>query len=129
MIVFVEFLPIIASFLDAETSLEPKAGLLLSAIPEPRFLVGLVTAEYVLSHTVSPSKELQSSIGNLFSAYQTIGEVKDFLRTRGKMRRQNSKIFSSELKSYSRKLDPLTIPFLLSECMGVKLTETMSQRQ
>jgi len=49
----------------------------LSAIREPRFSVGLVTAEYVLSHTVSPSKELQSSIGNLFSAYQTIGEVKD----------------------------------------------------
>jgi hypothetical protein len=76
VIVFVEFLPVIASFLDAETSLEPKAGLLLSAIREPRFLVGLVAAEYVLSHTVGPSKELQSTHGNLVSAYQTIEEVK-----------------------------------------------------
>ena len=41
-----------ALFLDAETSLEPKAGLLLSAIREPRFLVGLVVGS---SHHAIPT--------------------------------------------------------------------------
>lgn len=58
VIVFMEFLPIIAVFLEDESSLDAMAGILLIAIREPRFLIGLVVAVSILAHTVEPSRAL-----------------------------------------------------------------------
>ncbi len=80
IIVFMEFLPIIAVLLEDESSLDAMAGILLIAIREPRFLIGLVVAESILAHTVEPSRALQSPTVNLISAYATIGEVVTYLK-------------------------------------------------
>ena len=73
VLVFIEFLPVIAVFLEEEH--DATAGLLLIAIRDPRFLVGLVVAECILAHTLEPSRALQRKDGDLVSAYVTIRSI------------------------------------------------------
>ena len=73
--VFVELLPAVALFLEEETQHDGRAGILLAALREPKFLVGLLVVEAVFSHTVVPSKALQSSTGDLAMAYTTVRSI------------------------------------------------------
>ncbi|XP_076030802.1 52 kDa repressor of the inhibitor of the protein kinase-like [Oratosquilla oratoria] len=75
VLVFIEFLPLIAIFLEDEMKLDANAGLLLAAIRDPRFLVGLVVAETVLAHTLQPSRIIQKKEGDLVCAYALIREI------------------------------------------------------
>ena len=73
--VFVELLPAVALFLEQEAENDGRAGLLLIALRESKFLVGLLVADSVLAHTVSASKTLQSRTGDLVNAYKTIESI------------------------------------------------------
>lgn len=75
VLVFIEFLPPIAVFLEDEMKLDANTGLLLAAIRDPRFLVGLVVVESVLAHTLEPSGTLQKKDGDMVSACVLIREI------------------------------------------------------
>ncbi|KAK8752487.1 hypothetical protein OTU49_005800, partial [Cherax quadricarinatus] len=75
VLVFIEFLPLIAIFLEDEMKLDANAGLLLAEIRDPRFLVGLVVAESVLAHMLQPSRTLQKKEGDLVCVYALIREI------------------------------------------------------
>ncbi|XP_050708190.1 SCAN domain-containing protein 3-like [Eriocheir sinensis] len=83
VLVFVEFLPVIAVFLEEE--LDATAGLLLIAIHVPRFLVGLVVVECTLAHTLKPSRTLQRKDGDLVSAYARFVASRPFLASSEQM--------------------------------------------
>lgn len=78
MLLFIELLPIIASFLEEES--DANAGLLLIAIRDPRLLIGLVVTECALMHTLEPSRTLQKKDGDIVSAYMTIREIEILFR-------------------------------------------------
>lgn len=75
VIVFVEFLPLIALFLEEEVKYDSKASMLLGNLQEPRVIVGLVVAESVLAHSVTVSKKLQAEDGNLILGYELVKDV------------------------------------------------------
>ena len=58
-----------------EMKLDAIACLLLSAIRDPHFLIGLVVAESVEAHTLNPSRTVQKKDGELVSAYALIRKI------------------------------------------------------
>ena len=83
VIVFVELLSVITSFLvdeaeNASVQDSYKPEQLLAAIRAPAFLIGILTAESVLAHTVGPSQSLQAANCDLVSAFATISRLQEF---------------------------------------------------
>jgi hypothetical protein len=76
ILVFVEFLPLIAVFLEDEAESDVTANSFLKSIQDPQFLIALVTVEAVMAHTVEPSRLLQSSNEDIVSAYALINDVR-----------------------------------------------------
>ena len=61
--------------MENETKLDASVGLLLSAIRDPRFLVGFVVAVSTLARTLNPSRALQKLDGDLVSTCALIREI------------------------------------------------------
>lgn len=76
---FIEVLPAVDTFHEDESYSDATAKLLLTAMQEPCFTIGLIVAESLLAHTIAPSRALQSPTVDLVSAYSTIDEVKTHL--------------------------------------------------
>ena len=77
VIVFIEFLPLIFEFLEAENTAE--AYVVLRSVQSAKFLVGTCTGifvpESVMVHTIQPSKLLQGDGMDISSAVKTMADV------------------------------------------------------
>ena len=94
VIIFVDLLPVMAQFLEYESVRDVEASLLLTAMHDPGFSIGLLKAESVLAHTVVPSRELQSSSDDIAGAYCVIRSIHGFIaKARDSCKRNFAKVF------------------------------------